>query len=158
LQELEALVTRLGEEQAAAADRLREDLAGIVTGPRVFGPRHRLRIAPTAQVHNALFNTVSGHVTVADQAFFGHDVAVLTGTHDIERTGEQRQLAIPTSGRDVEIGEGAWIASRAVVLGPCRIGSHAVVAAGAVVTGDVPARGVVAGVPARLVRELRRLR
>ena len=45
-------------------------------------------------------------------------------------------------------------ASGAIVLGPCTIGESAVVAAGAVVTGDVPARVVVGGVPARVIREI----
>jgi acetyltransferase-like isoleucine patch superfamily enzyme len=43
------------------------------------------------------------------------------------------------------------VASNATILGPCVIGEHAVVAAGAVVTGDVPARTIYAGVPAKLV-------
>lgn len=121
---------------------------------RVFGPPDRLHLAPTAEVNDALFNTVSGAITVGDQAFFGHGVAVLTGTHDIERFGAARRAAIPDAGRDVEIGAGAWVSSRATVLGPCRISENAVVCAGAVVTGDVAAGTVVAGVPARAVRTL----
>jgi len=56
---------------------------------------------------------------------------------------------VPAEGRDVEIGPGAWIGTRAIVLGPCRVGADAVVAAGAVVTHDVPDGARVAGVPAR---------
>jgi hypothetical protein len=57
-------------------------------------------------------------------------VSVLTGNHDINRFGRERQTAIQRSGRDVVVGEGAWLASHVLVLGPCRIGEHAVVAAG----------------------------
>jgi acetyltransferase-like isoleucine patch superfamily enzyme len=119
---------------------------------QVFGPPERLTIAGSAEVHDALFNTVSGRVTVGDDAFFGHGVAVLTGTHDTTKTGGDRKVAIPDEGRDISIGDGAWIASRATIIGPCRIGAHAVVAAGAVVAGDVPDGATVAGVPARIVR------
>lgn len=122
-----------------------------LTTLRVWGPEERLHIASTAVVNDALLNTVSGSITVEEHAFFGHGVALLTGTHDVSRTGLERQLAVPDDGRDIIVGAGAWIASRAIVLGPCRIGANAVVAAGAVVSTDVPAGAVVAGVPARVV-------
>jgi acetyltransferase-like isoleucine patch superfamily enzyme len=54
---------------------------------------------------------------------------------------------------DVTIGDGCWIGTRAVVLKGVRIGDGAIVAAGSVVTRDVAPRTLVAGVPARLVRE-----
>jgi acetyltransferase-like isoleucine patch superfamily enzyme len=76
---------------------------------------------------------------------------LLTGVHHVEVLGVDRQLAVPKSGRDIVVEEGAWVASGAIVLGPCRIGRDAVVAAGAVVTKDVPSRAIVAGNPAALV-------
>lgn len=102
-------------------------------------------------INDALLNTVSGSITVGEHAFFGHEVALLTGTHDVSRTGHYRQLAVPTDGRDIIIETGAWIASRAIIVGPCRIGANAVVAPGAVVNADVPSGAIVAGIPARLV-------
>jgi hypothetical protein len=142
---IEARVARAHEQARAEA---------LLTGPLIFGPPERVHLAGTAIVNDALLNTVSGSITVADHAFFGHRVSVLTGTHDITRRGEERQLAIPDDGRDVHVEEGVWIGSGAIVLGPCRIGAHAVVAAGAVVTGDVAPATLVAGVPARMVRSL----
>ena len=115
----------------------------------VFGPADRLTIAPTAAVNDALFNTISGTITVGEHAFFGHGVAVLTGSHDISKTGAERQQAVPDAGNDIVIGPGAWVSSRATVIGPCTIGQDAVVAAGAVVTGDVAPGAIVGGVPAR---------
>lgn len=52
----------------------------------------------------------------------------------------------------VEIGHDVWIGSRAIVLDGIRIGNGAIIAAGAVVTKDVPAYAIVAGVPAKIVR------
>jgi maltose O-acetyltransferase len=54
----------------------------------------------------------------------------------------------------IEIGDGAWLASRVMVLPGVRIGAGAVVAAGSVVTRDVPDNTLVAGVPARVARSL----
>jgi acetyltransferase-like isoleucine patch superfamily enzyme len=121
---------------------------------RVHGDPRRLHIDPTAVINNALFNLSGGEVTVGRHAFFGHDVHVLTGTHDIDKFGRERQTAIQRSGRDVVIGEGAWLASSVLVLGPCRIGEHAVVAAGSLVTRDVAPYTVVAGPPATVVRTI----
>lgn len=140
---------------AIAAQRVREELAADrhsrLRVPRCWGPEERLCIAETAVVNDALLNTASGTITLEDYAFLGHDVALLTGTHDVGKTGLERQLGIPPEGRDIVIGPGAWLASRAIVLGPCRIGANAVVAAGAVVNADVPPEAIVAGNPARLV-------
>ncbi len=140
---------------AIASERVRRELAtereAELTTPRLWGPSEQLHVASTAVLNDALLNTVSGSITVEEYAFLGHGVALLTGTHDISRTGLERQLAVPSEGRDIVIGAGAWIASRAIVLGPCRIGANAVVAAGAVVSADVPAGAIAAGVPARLV-------
>lgn len=118
---------------------------------QVFTDPAKVHLHPTADVNNALLNVESGEITVEEYAFFGHNVCVLTGTHDIAARGLARQQAVPAAGRDVVVRTGAWVGSNATVLGPAVIGAHAVVAAGAVVTGDVPAYTVVAGVPARRI-------
>jgi acetyltransferase-like isoleucine patch superfamily enzyme len=123
---------------------------------QVHGDRSRLKIDPTAIVNNALFNLSSGDITVGAYAFFGHDVSVLTGTHDIDKFDRERQTAIPRTGRDVVIHEGAWLASGVLVLGPCEIGAHAVVGAGSLVLGDVPPYAIMVGRPAKLVRMIER--
>jgi acetyltransferase-like isoleucine patch superfamily enzyme len=120
----------------------------------VFGDRSRLQIADTAVVNNALFNLSSGRVIVEDYAFFGHNVSILTGTHDYRKFGKERQAAVPRSGRDVIVRRGAWIASGAIVLGPAVIGEHAVIAAGSVVETDVPPYAIAAGTPARIVNRI----
>ena len=63
----------------------------------------------------------------------------------------------PKSGNDIIIGKGAWICSGAIVLGPCVVGEHAVVAAGAVVTKDVPPYSMVAGIPARFIKKVNKV-
>lgn len=51
----------------------------------------------------------------------------------------------------IEIGDGVWIGARAMVLGGVTIGAHAVIAAGSVVTRDIPANAVAAGIPAKVL-------
>jgi len=124
--------------------------------PMVYGDPARLHISATAIVNNALFNLSSGEISVGEFAFFGHNVSVLTGTHDWTKFGAERQVAVPQSGRNVVIEEGVWVSSNAIVVAPCRIGAHAVVGVGALVLSDVDPYTVVAGNPARVLRTIPR--
>ena len=109
-----------------------------------------MSISNLSKVSNTLFNTFSGNITVEDYAFMGHNVSLLTGTHDIGLIGEERMSDIPTSGRDIIVGEGVWIGSNSIdILGPCRIGKNAVIAANSVVLKDVAEGVLVGGSPAR---------
>jgi len=126
----------------------------LMKEPMIWGGADRVTIDPTAQVVNALFNTSSGRIVVEPFAFFGHNVCLLTGTHDVTRIDKARQDSWPTDGRDIIIRRGVWLASNVTVLGPSVIGEHAVVAAGSVVVGDIPARTLYAGVPAHLVQQI----
>lgn len=122
----------------------------LVAEYNTFGDRSRVRIHPTARVHTAHFNTISGDIAVERNAFFGSNVTVVTGMHGYTQSGLGRNYSVPKSGRDIII----WVGVSATVLGPCEIGENAVVAAGAVVTRDVPPYTIVAGVPARAIRHL----
>ncbi len=124
----------------------------ILTTPLVYGDKARLEVATSAVVNNALFNLASGSIQIGDNVVFGHSVSLLTGTHDPAMFGGKRAASVPRSGRDIAIDEGAWLASNVTVLGNVRVGQNAVVAAGSVVTHDVPPFAVVAGVPARVIR------
>jgi acetyltransferase-like isoleucine patch superfamily enzyme len=149
---LDALVAEKVAEQVSR--EIEERKLDALYSYRWHGDRSRLHIPDTAVVNNALFNMSGGTITLGEYAFFGHDVAVLTGTHDVQQFGRARQLAFPRSGRDVVIGDGAWLASHVLVLGPVTIGEHAVVAAGSLVREDVEPYTVVAGRPAKVVKKI----
>jgi acetyltransferase-like isoleucine patch superfamily enzyme len=153
---LDRLIARLlrGPVEALVAERMEELKLDALYSYRWHGDRSRLHIPDTAVVNNALFNMSGGTITLGEYAFFGHDVAVLTGTHDIAKFGRDRQLGFPRSGRDVVIGDGVWLASHVLVLGPVKIGDHAVVAAGSLVREDVEPYTVVAGRPAKVVKKI----
>ena|ERR1022692_1453360 len=114
-----------------------------LSGPIVSGPVSRVRISPTVGLANVLINTSGGFVEIGEYVFFGHDVLLLTGTHDFSTIGPERQLVRQTLDRNIVIESGAWIASRAVIVGPCNIGMNAVIGCGCVVDFDVPADTVV---------------
>lgn len=118
--------------------------------PFVWGDVSRLSIAPTAVLNDALLNVSSGRIVIEDWAMLAHRVTLLTGAHDYHRFNQARQET-PLEGRDIVVGEGAWLASNVTVIGPCRIGRHAVVGAGSVVSEDIPDYAVAWGNPARVM-------
>ena len=159
---VDRLVRRLGARslEALVREAVSAQVASLVKDPLheplVYGDATRLHIHPTAVVNNALFNLSSGEITVGQHAFFGHGVAILTGTHDFTKFGAERQVAVPSSGRDVVIEEGAWLSSHVIVVAPCRIGAHSVVGVASLVMGDVEPYTVVAGSPAKALRQIPR--
>lgn len=129
----------------------------VTRRPRYYCTRDervRISISPKANINNALLNPASGKIVVEDFVLFGHNVSVITGTHDYSKLDDERMQSIPAEGRDITIRRGAWIGSNCTILGPCEIGEHAVVAAGSVVKDDVPAYVLAGGVPARAIRNV----
>jgi acetyltransferase-like isoleucine patch superfamily enzyme len=134
------------------AEVLREMHGRLLIEPMIFGDPARLTMGANVELNNATINLMSGDVRLGDETFCGFGVSFLTGTHDPAARGETRRKNWPKTGRDIVVGNGVWIASNATILGPCVIGDDAVIAAGALVTRDVRAGTIVAGVPAREVR------
>lgn len=91
-----------------------------------------------------------GGITVGDGTLIGHQVTVATVNHDMDPSNRGSMTFGP-----VAIGRNVWIGDHASVLPGVTIGDGSVVAAGAVVTRDVPPMTVVAGVPARAIRTIR---
>jgi serine acetyltransferase len=91
-------------------------------------------------------------VTIGDDVWTGPYVYITDQNHGYAdpdaAIGRQ-----PPVNRAVSIGAGSWLGAGAIILPGARIGRNVVVAAGSVVRGDVPDHCVVAGVPARIVRE-----
>lgn len=119
--------------------------------PTVWGEEDRLHISELAAVDACLFNTNSGHITIGDYTFAGSRVSILAGSHDMKLTGLLRRDVELTESCDILIGNGVWLASNCVILGPAIIEDNAVIAAGAVVTPGthVPAGAIYGGVPAK---------
>jgi acetyltransferase-like isoleucine patch superfamily enzyme len=120
--------------------RLRMRLTGYAT---LHGPMSRLRVSETANLSDVIINTRCGSVDIGDDVLFGHGVLLLTGTHDFRRTGPGRMEVPQSVDRSIVIEPGAWIASRVVIIGPCRIGAIAVIGSGCVIDFDIPADTVV---------------
>jgi len=109
-----------------------------------------LHVAPGVAL-NGLVDCIHD-ITIEKDVFFGHDVTLLTGGHDYTKFGEERRLS--NGGGPIYIEEGAWICSKAIIIGPCRIGKHAVIGAGTVVSKDVKEYTIVVGSPMKVLKEI----
>ena len=100
-----------------------------------------------------LHNTVIGPVNIGNHVNLAQGVTVTALNHNYDNPEKYiDQQGITT--QPVIIGDDVWIGAGAVILPGVSVGSHSVVAAGAVVTKDVPQRCVVAGVPAKIIRTI----
>ncbi|RSK39052.1 sugar O-acetyltransferase [Mangrovimonas spongiae] len=90
-----------------------------------------------------------GGVTIDDDVMIGPRVNLLSETHPLDP--ESREALI---GKPIHIKKGAWIGAASTILPGVTVGEHAIVAAGAVVSKDVPDRTVVAGIPAKIIKNI----
>ncbi|MBO0895315.1 DapH/DapD/GlmU-related protein [Arthrobacter sunyaminii] len=90
-----------------------------------------------------------GGISIGDDCLIGHNAVLATLNHDLSPGRRADMHPAP-----VTIGRNVWLGSNVTVLPGVTIGDDAVVAAGAVVTKDVPARSVVVGSPARVIRSV----
>ncbi len=135
---------------------------GTIIGPHAtvaagMAPGQEMATDPVVSIgHRCVIGRGShivGHwsVEIGDDIQTGPYVYITDQNHSYADPDEPigRQWPVEAS---VRIGSGSWLGANVVVLPGTTIGEHVVVAAGAVVRGDIPDRCVVAGVPARIIR------
>jgi len=120
--------------------------ANIALGVRVWSGRG-LSIGRRSTVDQRCYLDARGGLRIEHDVSISREVTVLTATHDPD------DPAYATRFGAVHVGSHAWIGARALILPGVRIGEGAVVAAGAIVTRDVDAYMIVAGNPAKPLRE-----
>jgi len=97
------------------------------------------------------FIQVRGFVEIGDNVIMGPNVSIFSENHN----SDDSDLPINMQGetrKGVKIENGVWIGTRAVILDGVKIGKNSIVAAGSVVTKDVPEFAIVAGVPAKVIK------
>lgn len=87
-------------------------------------------------------------ITIGDNVFFGPYVGLYTASHPLPYALRNRGLE---KASPITIGDNCWLGANVIVMPGVTIGSGCVIAAGAVVTGDIPEHSLARGVPARVV-------
>lgn len=125
-----------------------------VSGDFSVGAGSDIRIFKNASLElNSGYTNASVQIVCAEKIVIGKDVAIArdviirdTDAHEIVSANHKKN-------KPVIIGNHVWIGTRAIIMKGVTIGDGAIIAAGAVVTKDVPANTIVAGVPAVVIRE-----
>lgn len=95
---------------------------------------------------------IGGKVTIGNDVMMGHDCIIWTLNHAFDRT----DIPMTEQGfypeEPVVIGDDVWLGARVIILPGVKIGSHSIIAAGAVVSKDVPPYAIVGGVPAKVIK------
>ena len=114
-------------------------------------PIRGLNLGNNVSIGKNVLITTAGGITVGNNVMIGHGSTIITANHIIpEGIGQIRFSG--HENKPVIIEEDVWIAAQAVILPGVRIGRGSVIAAGAVVTKDVPPFSIAGGVPARIIK------
>ncbi len=106
---------------------------------------------------NALLMNLRARILIGDHVMFAPNVTMITGNHKIDIIGRYMttitdQEKLPEDDKDIVLKGDNWIGANATILKGVTIERGAVVAAGAIVTKDVPAYAIVGGSPARILK------
>ena len=100
-----------------------------------------------------LHNTIIGPVKIGHHVNLAQGITVTALNHNFDDTNKRiDEQGVSTNAVTIE--DDVWIGANAVILPGVTIGNHCVVAAGAVVTKDVPPHSLVAGVPAKVIKQI----
>jgi acetyltransferase-like isoleucine patch superfamily enzyme len=144
---------------SASVDQIRERLSEVTgqaidASTTVFVPfytnfgRH-IRLGKNVFINHACTFLDLGGITIEDGAMIGPKVSLISENHPVNPASRKTLELKP-----VVIKRNAWIGANAVILCGVTVGENSVVAAGAVVTNDVPDNTVVGGVPAKVIKEI----
>lgn len=138
-------------------DEVRERLSEITgsridKSTRIFPPFHTnfgrfISLGKNVFINHACSFLDLGGITIEDDVLIGPRVNIISESHPLDPADRQTLLL-----KQVIIKRNAWIGAAATILPGVTIGENAVIAAGAVVTKDVPANTIAGGVPAKHIK------
>ena len=93
-------------------------------------------------------------VTIGNNVLIGPNVVISSATHNIDYRIRNKDNHMDIGGAPVVIEDNVWIGANVTVMPGVTIGKHSVIAAGSVVTTDIPPDTMAAGVPAKIIKKL----
>lgn len=117
-------------------------------GLKIRGSYGKISIGQRCSFGGNVILHAHDRIFIGNDCLFAYGVNIATATHDWhQKTMNQTFVTAP-----VIIGDNIWVGINAIILPGVHIGNGAVIAAGAVVTKDIPALAIVGGVPAKIIK------
>lgn len=98
-----------------------------------------------------ILNAIGANIFIGEDCMFSGQVALRT--HDMHDIVDQTTGEVVNPPRDITLGKHVWIGNTVIIMPGVTIGDNCIIGAGSIVTKDVPAGCLVAGTPARIMRE-----
>lgn len=114
-------------------------------------PGEGLKIGANSNIGAFNYIGCSGYIEIGENVMFGPRISVYAENHSFDRT----DITIKEQGVKrsfVKIEDDCWIGSHSTILAGVTVGKGSIIAAGSIVTKDVPPYSIVAGVPAKIIR------
>lgn len=125
-----------------------------MVGTKVYGDYHNIVLHKNCDVNYGCFLLAKARIEIGDNSALAYGVSIITSAYP---NGEHNALSMlyPAKTAPVIIGKDCWVGANSTILPGVTIGDFSVVAAGSVVTKDVPSGVLVAGVPAVIKKYLK---
>lgn len=124
----------------------------VVIYPGVWiSPGRNLVLEDEVDLAKDVIITTSGGVHIGKRTLVGYRTQIISADHTIPPIGEKIPISGDKFGKII-IGQDVWIGANCLITSSVKIGEGAIIAGGSVVTKDVAANSIVAGVPAKLIR------
>lgn len=115
-----------------------------------FGSGLNIEIGENSSLNRGAW--IGNDTVIGNDVMMGPEVTILSGSHNFSDTDiPMTQQGAPPR-RPVIIGNDIWIGTRTIILPGVRVGSHAIIGAGSVVTKDVPEWAIIGGNPAKIIK------
>lgn len=149
-----AEINCLSKQKIIIGERVSIGKFAIIRPSNMYGGEigEGLKIGNHSNIGPYSYIGCSGYIEIGDNVMISPRVSIYAENHVFSRT----DITIKAQGVDklfVKIEDDCWIAANSIILAGVTIGRGSVVAAGSVVTGDVPPYSVVAGVPAVIIKQ-----
>ena len=125
----------------------------IAADVKIIGKYVNIYCGQNAEINNGCFLLAKDSITIGENTTLAYNVSIITSANPNAPYNDLCRI-YPSITKPIVIGSNVWICAGSIILPGVSIGDYCVVAAGSVVTKDVPSHTLVAGCPAKIIKKI----